>query len=167
MRFTGDSVSGKASGVRADASLKVWTPLLLSPFAHSLFPVCHRLPSCHLYFSVRSVGLWRVSFPFSRWLCPPPGHTTAGPASRACLDMGSGTCLVSVGELFCMSHSGICAFCQHVYKKCFQASHLFSSLVRNQELSKANAYIYRHKRLEFTHTSVKMIYCTFYLFNTR
>lgn len=64
VRFTGDSVSGKGSGVRADASLKVWSALLLSPFAHSLFPVCHRLPSCHLYFSVRSVGLWQASVSF-------------------------------------------------------------------------------------------------------
>lgn len=52
---------GKRWGVRADASLK---PLLLSSFAHSLFPVCHWLPSCHLYFSVRSVGLWSVSVSF-------------------------------------------------------------------------------------------------------
>lgn len=51
-------------GVRADSLLKVWTAILLSPFATSLFPVCHQLPSCLHYFSVMSVGLSWVSVSF-------------------------------------------------------------------------------------------------------
>lgn len=106
---------GKRWGVRADSSLKVWTALLLSSL-HILFPVCHRLPSCHLYFSVRSVGLWRVSVSFLE-VTVSPGRATVGPAPQACWDMESCTCLVSAAnQLFCRSHSGICAFCQHVYK---------------------------------------------------
>lgn len=100
----------KRWAVCADASLKA---LLLSSFAHSLFPVCHRLPSCHLYFSVSLWASEESQFPFSRWLFA--GQATAGPAPQT-----RGVAHASP-ELFYRSHSGIRVTC---LQRCLCLLHL-------------------------------------------
>ncbi len=154
-------------GVPADALLKVWTALLLSPVAHPLSFLC--ATNCLPVFTILVSCLWAFDeslFPFSRWLCPSPGHATAGPAPQTCWDMGSGTCLVSAlqqsyfaGLTLGFVHSA------NMFVSMVQASHLCLSLiiVKNWALG----YIYRPKRLEFACRSVKIKYCTFSLFNIR
>ncbi len=104
-------------GVRADALLKAWTALLLSPFATSLFPVCHQLTSCLHYFSVMSVGLWWVSVSFLEMTVSIGRPRDNGFRSSEMLSHGEWhmPCVCTAAELFCRSHSGICAFCQNVF----------------------------------------------------
>lgn len=149
-------------GVRADALLKAWTALLLSPFATSLFPVCHQLPSCLHYFSVMSVGLWWVSVSFLEMTVSIGRPCDNDSAPQKCWAMRSGTCLLSALQQSYFAGLTL-GFVHSANMFCLWFRHLTCAQVWFIVKNWALGYIYRPKRLKFACRSVQMKYCTLHL----